>query len=225
MRTFLAIFTLVMLQTGAGRAEVRPVIKVEPITITSPADIAATVRNANELMRAQHEVPLFLRAYFSPTLTGEEMEGFLLSPSLTMAGLLNNEQQFVADPASQVLREKLRAISRTGPARIFKSIRFDGTHSPGWLNNYVLHASDETELLACVERLAASLTFDENEPVYLNVFRLISGPGSETHFVSINAGSAQALGDQIDQLTTLPDPLDSPTIRVLSRTIYSEARP
>lgn len=221
----LLLVTLALLTPVLGESGFLPVLMIEPITISAPEEYAHRIAEINSLMRERHNTPLYIRAYVRPAMTGSEPQGFALSPSASMSGLMAARAAFLADPTLGKTRGRLKAITSNGPASYLKAVRFDGTHTPGWLCNTLVRTADETALLERVETMAALLTDSGDSPLLINVFRFIAGPGPETHLVSINTASSADLATRLDRLLEHPDPLNATSITLISRTVFHELIP
>ncbi len=217
--------TFVMLTRSLADPGFLPVVWTETISVQSTSAYAELVAEANQAMNDRHDTPLFLRAYVRPTITGSTHTGFVLSPSGSLADLLSAQNAFATDPALRSIREKLKMSGWAGPTRYLKAIRFDGTHTPGWLFNSWISSSDESRLLEQVEKTAKLLVTDDQTRPLINVFRVIEGLGSETHLISLNAGSSAALADRLEHLSSRNNPLEDPAIEVYSRTLFREVEP
>jgi hypothetical protein len=223
MRFILIAFAL--LTPGVANSDFLPVIMVESITIRAPDTYAALVAEANTVMRERHAAPLYLRAYVAPTITGADFQGFALSPSASLTSLMAARTAFTADPSLADLREKLQALTLSGESTYLKAIRFDGTYTPGWLCNTLVKTTDETALLQRVQALVEQLSQPDTEPVFINVFRVIAGPGPSSHLVSINAPSSADLAIKLDRALAPLDTLTDSSVRLISRTFYRELIP
>lgn len=202
-----------------------PTLMIEPVTVSDPVAYAALVAKANQVMREQHKVPLFLRAYVATSVTGQTQPGFNLSPSGSLAGIMANREIFNRTPALAEIRAQINALTRPGPATYLKAVRFDGTNTPGWLSNTLVKTDQESVLLERVARLKAALAVPPAEPPMINVFRVFAGAGTATHLVSINAASSVQLAKFLDALNAVPLSLDAPPVAVLNNTLYEELSP
>jgi len=221
----LVFLSWILFFTGPAFSQFLPTLMIEPVTVSDPVAYAALVAKANQIMREQHKVPLFLRAYVSTSITGQTQPGFNLSPSASMAGIIANRETFARAPALAEIRAQINAITRPGPATYLKAIRFDGTNTPGWLGNTLVETDQEAVLLERVTLLKAALAVGPAEPPLINVFRVFAGAGPATHLVSINAASAVQLAQFLDILNSVPNPLNAPPITVLSTIPYEELSP
>lgn len=216
--------SLLLVTTALAQAPVLPALMIEALEV-SDTDLAAYTRlvaRANTAMRERHGVPLFLRAYTATSITGEPSATFALSPSGSFAGLMANRAAFATDSELSELRSELNALTTPAPATYLKTIRFDGTNTPGWLCNSMVRTTDESALLARVEALAAGLSLPDMSPPLINVFRILAGSYPATHLVSINAQSGQHLALLLDSLITAPNPLSLVPIEIVDTKLYHE---
>lgn len=221
-----ALFALLLLLAGPAFAQFLPTLVIEPVSISDPIAYAGLLAEANRVMREQHKTPLFLRTYVSTSITGQAQAAFNLSPSASFAGIMANRETFARAPELAAIRSQINTIARvTGPATYLKAVRFDGTNTPGWLSNKMVATSDETALLERVALIKTTLSAAPAEAPFINVFRVIAGPGPATHLVSINATSSVQLAGCLDALAAQPSSLHAPPVAVLSSTLYEEVGP
>jgi hypothetical protein len=199
---------------------------IEPVSVADPIAYARLLAEANRVMREQHKVPLFLRAYLSTSITGQTQPGFNLSQSASLAGVLANREIFARAPELADLRARINAVARvTGPAICLKAVRFDGTNTPGWLCNTMVETGDEAALLSRVAQIKTTLSAAPAEAPFINVFRVVTGPGPATHLVSINAASSSQRAGCLDALAAQPSSLQIPPVAVLGSNLYEELDP
>lgn len=221
-----ALLALVFLLAGPAFAQFPPTLMIEPVTVADPIAYARLLAEANRVMREQHKVPLFLRAYVSTSITGQTQPGFNLSPSTSLVGVMANRETFARASEFAELRAWINSVARvTGPATYLKAVRFDGTNTPGWLCNTMVETGDEAALLARVAQIKTTLSAAPAEAPFINVFRVVAGPDPATHLVSINTASSAQRAGCLDALAAQPSPLQIPPVTVLGSTLYEELGP
>jgi hypothetical protein len=191
-----------LLGATAARGQFRPALFLEEQTMSDVPAYTAALARANALMRANHGVPLFLRAYAAPALAGGSGETFSLSPAASFEALLKNTQTFATDSALADVRREIAAATAPGRGTYLKAVRFDGTNAPGWLWNSRVKTDDEPALLARVAELAALLlaAAPDRGPPSVNVFRVVAGHTGYTHLVSLNTAGPADLAACLDAL-------------------------
>jgi|GEM_PF-5532010 len=222
LRFFCIVTAILTVFVSPVRGQIFPAIAVESVEIEDPVSYALLIEEANEFMRAEYAVPLFLRAYSASTLLGEPGESFLLSPSLSFDGLLANEAAFASDPRLKGLREQFAAVRALGSKTYLKAVRFDGTNTPGWLFNSLVQVPEEELLLKLMGRWTDTLSEADLELPKLNIFRVIAGDASFTHLVSVNAVSSEHLAQLLDLIAAAGWPLDASKQGKLEATIYRQ---
>lgn len=229
--TILALACL-LLGSVAGRAQFRPAILVEELVVADPPALAAAVARANVLMRAHHDVPLFLRAYAATGVAGGSAAAFSLSPAASFEALLKNTRAFAAHQALADVRRQLIAATKPGTGTYLKAVRFDGTNTPGWLLNTRVKTDDEAALLARVSDWAAQLaaTGPAAATPRVNVFRVVAGHSGYTHLVSLNTADSAELGARLDALAAGPLSLtfslsSGARCEIIDSAVYRELEP
>lgn len=182
-------------------AQVMPALSVQYVEASDSEQYADFVKAANAAMRARHDVGLYLRAYETRAITGQHGELFLLSPAGTFEQLFDNERQFAKHSDLADLRRQLGTVNPTAPRFYLKAIRFDGTNTPGWLLNTWVICDQEDVLLAAARDLKVALPAGTDDPLMINVFRIVAGPATATHLMSFNFPSAAKLSATLDALT------------------------
>lgn len=209
--------------------EFLPVLLVESANVSDSETFASLVNDINTAMREGHDIPLFLRAYESHTVASTDTTKFILSPSSNYVSLLENHRIFSTDSALEPLRTQLSALASFGAPAYLQAVRFDGTNTPGWLNNFYVETSDESRLLEKVSALAAWLKGNNGEPALINVFHVIAGQPGFTHLVSINLQNSQSMGAFLDSLTIMNWSLEysdgSGSSKIIDNVIFKEMMP
>lgn len=217
--------------TAPAAATFLPALMIEDVELTDPDHYVRLIGQANTAMREAHAVPLFLRLYATTSITGQHRRFFTLCPSGSFATLLANRAAFASDPALSLLHDELNALAQPGPAVMLKAVRFDGTFTPGWLNNFYVSTSNEAALVSRAAELTQLLTpaHATFAKPHLNVFRVVAGEPHYTHLVSVNASSAAHLADVLDRLAaagwTLTSNDPAAPCAVVHNTLYEELLP
>lgn len=213
--------------TPTSRAEFLPALLIREGEIANPPTYARLVARANVAMRTKHQVPLFLRAYAAISPVDPQRAAFALWPGATAEAVRTNQQLFATAPDLADLARQLSSAGPTGPETSLQAVRFDGTHTPGWLINTRVQTNDESALLARVAILATRLSPPGQPKPLINVFRVASAAATFTHLVSINTASAAELARQHAALTAGDEPLAftdpaGPRCTIIDRTPYRE---
>ena len=202
MKHFICVVSLCLLLWNhlLGEMQIRPALCIEPIEITDASAYGELLATINTQMKDRYDVPLYLRSYATDSISGRMHGAFALSPSLTLEGLLKNEERFSSDLEMETIRQNLASVSRSvGPKTYLKAVRFDGTNTPGYLFNSLVAAESEDALLDYLDASLVALG-DTGEMPKVNVFRVLAGDGSFTHLVSFNLGSMDAVGALLDRV-------------------------
>lgn len=196
-----------------------PALMIEQITTDDPRAMIEALKQINAGMNSAAGVPQFLRLYQTQSLGNLETSGFLLSPAGDFTALLENNRRFIVDPKLARARSELDATTHLGAPVFLKAVRFDGTNTPGWLNNYLIRTDNEDRLLQSVANLH-NIAQGSGGQVLVNVFRVVAGETDYTHLVSFNVANREALGSLMNVMVDHRP--RSPDFTVIANQLFAE---
>ena len=206
-----------------------PSLLIAEVESNSRDDFIDSLAAVNLRMSEQHGVVPFLRYYQRTGLDVQGSQGFILSPADSFATAFANLQLFAQGATIRSSQDQPALVVQLGVTTYLQAIRFDGTNTPGWLNNIQLASADESALLAVVEEFAQQLEGEGIAAPMINVFRVVAGEAGYTHLVSINTASSERLAMLLDAYGNLgqrmlaASPQSSHSI--LSNSLYFELLP
>ncbi len=225
LASLLLLVVQVVVQAEARAAEpFLPVLFVAEVRVQEFDRFAQALSTIDAVMRSTHNTSPFYRAYVQHGLETTSASGFLLSPAATFAQAFANLRVFNSEPALADSRSELAKVVEFATTTYLKAVRFDGTNTPGWLNNLLVDATNEDVLLQAVEELTSMLESESGRPM-INVFRVVAGSNDFTHLVSINAASETGLAVLLETLASLSPPLSNAGISVVRNALYFELLP